>query len=42
MAGKMMDTLNQKFGRYGIVFEQCSVTRVHANDAVLKSLETRT
>jgi hypothetical protein len=42
MANKMMDELNRKFAKYGVIFEQCNVTNVIVNEKLIKALTDRT
>jgi membrane protease subunit (stomatin/prohibitin family) len=41
MAKKMKEELNHKFQEFGIVFESCAVTGVHANETLTKSLQDK-
>lgn len=42
MAMSLMDGLNRKFARYGIVFENCSVKNVNVNAKLFNALNERT
>ena len=42
MATNMMNNLNRKFSTYGIIFEQCNVTQVIVNPALLNALTEKT
>jgi len=42
MASAMMNELNRKFSTYGIIFEQCNVTQVIVNPALLNALTEKT
>ena len=42
MANNMMQELNRKFGKYGIIFEQCNVLGTYVNQTVQMALEDKT
>lgn len=41
MAKKMKADLNTKFGDYGVMFESCTVQKVHVPPDITKSLEDK-